>query len=491
MSLNIRNRINPNLTCLLAIAAQLFVIVFLVVSSSFYEKSSLQPDILIYPCSCLLIGLTVWVFWSWYIITKSLFSPYILFFTSALLFNGGQIILEVFNLNEQGILKGEFSSETILQTIFLVLIGLTLFHLGSLISAFQISVAPTQVNPQQKKFNNSIKDKEVSQVGWLFFSISFLPTLLILQNSIRIVLSGGYFSLYQQNEATSFDSAPAVLAGFLVPSAMFILAGSGKNVKEQYLACILILLYAMSYFFLGQRNVAVMPLLSFAWLWHQLIRPISKVFLGSFGAFLLLIILPLVGASRNSSGEDRLSVDTLLDTFTSINNPLVAILSEMGGSMNTIAYTIELVPRVREFQWGAEYLYALLTLLPNLFWKLHPTVARGVAGRWLTWAIRPDFAASGGGLGYSFIAEAYLNFGWFGSPIALGILGFLFAKLVLWAERSREPAKMAMVASFTSSFLFYARAESALMVRPLVWYSFIPLFCIFFLRWLRSKRFIK
>ncbi len=488
MTLNSTNRVNPDPTCLLAIAAHSCVIIFLIVSSSFYEASSLQPDTLIYPCSCFLLGLTVWVFWSWYIVTKSLFSPYILFFISALLFNGGQIILEVFNLNEKGILDGEFSSATILPTMFLVVIGLALFHLGALMSAFQISVAPTQVNPQQKEANNPRKDKEISQVGWLFFSISFLPSLLILQNSIRIVLSGGYFALYQQNEATSFDAAPAILAGFLVPSAMFILAGSGKNVKEQYLACILILLYATMYFFLGQRNVAVMPLLSFAWLWHQLIRPISKFFLGSVGAFLLLIVFPLVGASRNTGGEDRLSVDALLNTFISINNPLVAVLSEMGGSMNTIAYTIELVPRFREFQWGADYLYALFTLVPNLFWKLHPTVARGLPGRWLTWAVRPDFAARGGGLGYSFIAEAYLNFGWFGAPIALGVIGFLFAKFTLWAAKSKERARMAAVASFTSFFLFFARAESGLMVRSLVWYSWLPYLSVCLLGWLRSKK---
>lgn len=488
MTIKITNRVNPDPTCLLAIVAHSCVIMFLMGAFLFYEQSSLQPDTLIYPCSCFLLGLTVWVFWSWYIVTKSLFSPYILFFISALLFNGGQTILEVFNLNEKGILGGLFSSETILQTMFLVVIGLALFHLGALMSSFQISVAPTPVNPQQRVANNPRKDKEISQVGWLFFSISFLPSLLILQNSISIVLSGGYFALYQQNYATSFDAAPAVLSGFLVPSAMFILAGSGKNVKEKYLTCILILLHAMSYFFLGQRNVAIMPLLSFAWLWHQLIRPISKVFLGSVGAFLLLIVFPVVGSSRNVAGEDRLSVDTLLNTFTSINNPLVAVFSEMGGSMNTIAYTIELVPKFREFQWGSEYLYALFTLVPNLFWKLHPTVARGLPGRWLVWAVKPDDAARGGGLGYSFIAEAYLNFGWFGAPIALGVIGFLFAKFTLWASKSKEPARMAAVASFTSFFLFFARAESGLIVRPLVWYSLLPYLGVCLLGWLRSKK---
>ncbi len=156
--------------------------------------------------------------------------------------------------------------------------------------------------------------------------------------------------------------------------------------------------------------------------------------------------------------------------------------------MQTIAYTIELVPKFREFQWGADYLYALFTVVPNLFWKLHPTVDRGLAGLWLAWAVRPEFAAIGGGLGYSFIAEAYLNFGWFGAPIALGVIGFLFAKFTLWAAKSKEPDRMAAVASFISFFLFFARAESGVMVRSVVWYSWFPYLSVCLLSRLRSKK---
>lgn len=154
----------------------------------------------------------------------------------------------------------------------------------------------------------------------------------------------------------------------------------------------------------------------------------------------------------------------------------------------TVAHTIELVPSVRNFQMGAEYFYALLTLMPNLFWKVHPTVARGIPDKWLVWEVDTEFAARGGSFGFSFIAEAYLNFGWFGAPIALGMMGLIFAKFTLWAVRSGSPARMATVASFTSFILFFPRAESALMVRSLVWYSLLPYLSVCLLGWLRSKK---
>lgn len=474
---------------LLIIFTHIFVCIGLVASGILYQQLNSESESLIYPLCCFLLVLTIWCFWSWFAITKSLFSPYILFFLSALLFNGGQAIIEIFNGNQNGILDGEFTSNSLLETIFLVNLGLAFFHLGALMSTDKGKVISKDPKSQTEKKISNIK--ESYQIGWALLSISFLPSLIVLKEALTTVLSAGYFALYQKDEATSFDAAPAILAGFLVPAALFILAGSKDNTKGKILSGVVIIIYAMIYFFLGQRNVAVMPLLAFAWLWHQLISPIPKTLLFSVSGFLIFIVFPVVGASRNSSGADRLSIEVLLETFSSINNPVVAAISEMGGSMNTIAYTLELVPKVREFQMGADYFYALLTLVPNLFWKLHPSVARGYPGHWLTWAVRPDFAARGGGLGYSFIAEAYLNFGWFGAPIALAVLGFLFAKLILWATRCGEPSKMAMVASFTSSFLFYARSESAIQVRSLVWYSVFPYIGVFLLSWLRSKKLIK
>lgn len=123
---------------LIIIMAQFCIYAILIILCILYEPLNFQIESLIYPSSCFLLLLTVWVFLSWSFITKSLFDPYILFFISALLFNGGQIILEVFSLNENGILDNKFSSETILKTISLVNIGLASFHLGALMSAVKI-----------------------------------------------------------------------------------------------------------------------------------------------------------------------------------------------------------------------------------------------------------------------------------------------------------------------------------------------------------------
>jgi oligosaccharide repeat unit polymerase len=477
----------PNGDSLRIIAAQCYIYAILIFSFLLYWLFDFQAESLIYPACLFFVALTIWSFWSWQIVTKSLFDPYILFFISAVLFNGGQAFLEVFHLNEHGILEGSFSSETLLKTLVLVILGLASFHLGALLSAATAKAISPKQNSEKKASLPTTRDN-CHIVGWGLLSIAFLPAVLISKDAILIVLQSGYAALYQQDKITSFNATPQILADFLIPGTLFLLAGSKKRHNGKVVSVITIVIYSLSRLFLGWRGYAIMPLIAFAWLWHSLIRPLPKIFLLSAASLTMFIIFPLVAATRNVAGEERLlSISFLLNSFTSIGNPLIAAISEMGGTMQTIPYTLELVPSVRGFDMGAGYLYALLTLIPNFFWEIHPAIARGTASHWLIWEVDPIIASLGGGIGFSFIAEAYFNFGWFGAPIALGVIGFFFGKLTLWAIRSGEPARMAMIGSFLSFFLFYVRDEACNQVRPLVWYALIPYLGVWTLNWLRSK----
>ena len=146
---------------------------------------------------------------------------------------------------------------------------------------------------------------------------------------------------------------------------------------------------------------------------------------------------------------------------------------EMGRTSQIITFTMELVPDVRPFANGQSYLNSLGSIIPNLFWDNHPTAEQNLS-QWFVDTRFPDFAKTGGGFGFSMIAEAYLNFGWIGTPIVLAILGFLYTKFVVWASRNESPLRIATVASFMSFFLLFTRGESYLLPRYLVWYSLLP-----------------
>jgi oligosaccharide repeat unit polymerase len=492
----------------ITLGIQIFAIfsLFLLKTTTYF-----QPETLIYPCCCWILILSIWSLGSWFWITRRLFDPYTIFLVSAILFNAGQALLEVFHLNQLGLLSGRFSATTLSNTLFFVAFGLSAFHFGALISVaacngfaflshlkqpFKRSSKRTRGRQQS---SNQPVDRLTSprgnpsqhqtgipkifdatpgmvRVGWGLASISVLPSIYIFLQSLQVVLTQGYQGLYQGEQETSVGATPAVIGGFLVPAAVFLLTGStvkGSSVYSKWtrnIALGLIMLYVVSQLLLGQRRTVGATAVALIWLWHEWVAKLpAAAVLGV--AIALALIFPIVAASRNFAVQQGTSLDALVNGES---NPFINTLTEMGGTMMTTAYTMDLVPSSRPFQMGADYGYALLTLVPNFFWKLHPTIERGLAGSWLTWAVNPEFASRGGGYGYSFMAEAYLNFGWVGGPITLGIIGFLYTSLTLWAINSRLPARIALLATFAVYFPFYARSESALHVRVLVWYSLMP-----------------
>ncbi|MGC8788184.1 MAG: O-antigen polysaccharide polymerase Wzy [Anaerolineae bacterium] len=445
-----------------------------------------------YPLCVAIVVLYLWAVWSWTRIARSLFDPYVMFLTAATLFNGGHAFLEVFDLNRDGILRGAFSSETISRTLYAVALGLTAVHCGALLGAWVCRrrdqrLALNRMNgPLTRSF--AWEDRACWLVGWCLFAIAIVPTLMLIRQSIAIVMSSGYFALYQQQRAVSFAALPRVLSSFLIPSAMFMLAASREQLSGRVISALIILGYAGIHFFLGSRVNAAMPLIAYAWLWHRRVGQLPALLLLSAGIVVLFIVFPLVSFIRMTPGAERMSLIAIWDALRSIRNPAVSILAEMGDSMRTIAYTLELVPASRPFDGGMTYLYGLLTIFPNAFWQVHPTVARGMASDWLVRTVAPAYAAAGGGFGYSFLAEAYLNFGWAGLLLVPAVIGFLLVRFVLWAQRGGRARALATVASFTSFFLVFARSEFGNMPRMLVWYALLPSLLVFLVLAFRSAR---
>jgi oligosaccharide repeat unit polymerase len=438
-------------------------------------------EVLIYWTSAFLVILYIYSLWSWKYMTGSFFDAYTLFFISAALFNGGEAFLRSVNIDPRGLFYEHFSERTVAETLCLVLLGLYAFHLGALTCG---KMSPRVTN---KICEDDIVDaRDIRLVGWILVSISFLPAILYLQDSLSHVMSYGYFSLFKSEPATSFAATDQVLATFLVPGILFLLAGSRGKLFTLIVSIILIVGYTSIRIYLGSRAWGAMPLIVFVFILHRYIYKIPKLLLLSGGILLLFLIFPIVGEIRNIPGYQRFSYGVMTDAFLSMGNPIVNILSEMGGSIRTVGHTLELVPDIRGYDFGVGYLNALFAVIPNLFWSIHPAILRGTASDWITMTIDPISAYIGGGIGYSFIAESYLNFGWIGSPLVLFGFGFAYAKLVFWAQKSRDPARIAMLGSFLAFFLFFARSESVLVIRPLIWYALVPYLMVVSIRYLEK-----
>lgn len=425
---------------------------------------AVDAERLIYPACLLLTSVFVWNLWSWTSARTTLFEPYPLFMVAAGLFNGGQAFLEVLGLNTSGILDGRFAADTLVATLYLVTIALAFFHCGAL-----IALRRTGSSAPSTPVDRPTAECAARMVGWFLLAISAVPTFILLWQSVTLVMASGYMALYQGDDPQALSR---VVSAFLVPGAIFVLVGSPNRPKIHAVCFAVVGFHALVFLFLGARAAAATGCLAMAWAFDRSVRRIPRRVILAFG-LVALLLFGLVQQTRGTAGGERLSFESQYAALVNLERPATAAISEMGGSMITVAYTIGLVPADRSFDWGVSYWYALLTLMPNFGGDLHPSVAHGSLSVWLIRTVDPVIAAAGGGLGYSFIAEAYLNFGWIGTPVWLTILGYLLCRIFLVADSS-DLAKQAMIASFLSSIVLLPRGESAIVVRGLVWYAVVP-----------------
>ena len=381
------------------------------------------------------------------------------------------MFLEAFGLNRQGILDGEFGEPDLFNGILFVNTGLAGFHLGAL--AMVAVAGDRRVPPRPENLTLSVRPDALRFVGAGMYAISIVPFLLMMRDAVRIVRANGYMGLYRVDEATGLESGSRILAGFLIPSTIFLLGSDPCRRRLRLLCTATVVGYAATNFFLGYRGVAAMPLIAYAWAYHRMVRPLGRRWLVPSLA-LAFVVLPTIAVVRNQAAGEGRSASAYVEAFVAIENPVVSQVREMGGSFRTVVYTQVLVPDSREYDYGASYLDAAYTVVPGFFWTQHPALANGTLSTWVSYTARPWLRESGGGIGYSFIAETYINFGWWGGVAAMGVLGAFFAGIFAWGSLTNDRMRVVIVASFLSFLAYYARGEATHVLRPLVWYVLAP-----------------
>ncbi len=424
-----------------------------------------------YALSVALAALLAWSIGSWKLAGRSLFEPYIIFLVAAFLFNAGHGLLEVIGSNDLGIMSGAFSESVVRLTLMLSFAGLAGLHLGALLA---ISLGSDRIG--QLRWVSEDHEIWVRRIGWVLLLIALPAAGIWLTQTISIVSATGYASLYDRELGAGIAATPFVLSGLLVPAALFLTASGARHTFDRRLATAVIVSFAVIQFYIGYRSTAAMPLIALMWLHHKLVKPVKWSSILLWSLVLVFVVFPLVRETRNMSSDER-STESYWSTFAGVDNPAISSVHEMGATMGTTAHTLTLVPSSRPFDDGVGYAYALLTLFPNLFWEIHPTIERGTANDWLVRSINPWLAARGGAYGYSCIAEAYLNFGHAGVIPVMSIYGILLVALVIWGEKSGDPAKLAVVATILAFVLRFPRDELAGVIRPVVWYAVIPYLC--------------
>ena len=404
----------------------------------------------------------VWSFFSWRLVTGKVLDTFSMFLLAFVLFSGGQLLLYAIGALPDGPLSDTISSGTVEKTGLIVSSSLAMLHLGALLAVARRA-------SRQAPTDECDLDK-LRRIGVAFVAVSLPAMLAGTYQTLTMVVSSGYFSLYGQQMKVGAENIGGFLTVFLTPGLLILLGTrprSGWNVRFVWAITVL---QAVSLLFIGRRAYAAMTVVPVLMLHDHLVRRVNKLLLAGLAATTLFLVFPIVRAVRLLNAADRAAAVT---SGVDLQDPLTDTISEMGGSMVTVAHTIELVPATRPYDHGIGLLRAATSIIPNLFWDRHPAAANTYAD-WLIETVDPSIAAVGGGLGFSMVAEGFINFGPLGAPLFCGVVGFLIAALLGGFGSEGRAGAIIFGTIVLSAILSYPRDESSSFVRAIVWCALVP-----------------
>jgi oligosaccharide repeat unit polymerase len=231
----------------------------------------------------------------------------------------------------------------------------------------------------------------------------------------------------------------------MAPSAAAALLLGARAKHQRWLAYAVSLLVLLGFLFSGQRSTALFPLLATAVVWVKLRRRIPPLVAGA--AILgLLFVIPLVGYLRTlGTYEEIISAEAISQAADYAD--IGAAFREMGGSIGPLMHTLKRLPEDEPYRYGSTYLSYILDVIPNVGLMPDKSTSRAAiiemlrtqgqekalmamnVGDWATFHIIPQQFASGGGAGYSGVAEPYFNFGLVGVVIYFLLLGVFLGRL--------------------------------------------------------------
>lgn len=288
----------------------------------------------------------------------------------------------------------------------------------------------------------SIAQKNMTWLYDLGIGLLFASAILLLG---AVATYGNLLALTRLELFHFSDTRFISVFSMMVPSAATALLVGARTKRQRRLAYA-VTIFVLAFFLLaGQRTAAFFPVVAAAVVWVKLGRRINPLAAGAaiLGA---LLVIPMVGYLRTLGTYGDITNAEALERAADYAD-IGAAFREMGGSIGPLMYTLMIIPAEESYRYGSTYLDYFLDSVPNI--GLFPKKATSRAavieilrsqgeakalremnvGDWASYHIIPEQFLSGGGAGYSGVAEPYFNFGLAGVLVFFVGLGIFLGRL--------------------------------------------------------------
>ncbi len=385
---------------------------------------------------------------------------FILFVAVGYFFMFGQQFLYLINMptTRMTLTSNILSDEALYKTGFIVMNSFLLLYIGYLFTLYS--------RPEQVKIPSGIKveieKKKVMCAGIIVFIVTVVPTLYTLLTNIYLNRLIGYSerilnSLYRKS---GLSNLPGILSFYMVPA---LLAMNIAKDKKQKWPGVLLIIYIVLYVMSASRINAFIILITMFYVYSAIHQEFQWKKMFKVAVFIGFALISFSFVSEMRAGRG-----------ISSDNIISKVVSEAGYTFCATAAVVDYCPEVEEHIWGKSYLSALAYVLPN-----------GVTGNYYAKVLGVDevfqgyLAIYGGGIGSSFIAEAFYNFGKL-SYIVMIIFGYLFGIMCKKIEQGIVSGNFRKIYLYTSIFaiiIFYIRSDTRTFFRNFIWF-YLPVYLL-------------
>ena len=412
-----------------SILTTVFLLILVYSLSIFFDYScDLRQGVIGLTIFCILMY--IWLLVSSYRIAKGINIYFALIILTIPFYLGDQLALllgfeELMMQSDHSILDGIISDKVIFQAMFFLMESLLCLHLGYLI-AYK-SKKNKELYEQKRECVNIRQIKSMKYIGWVFYVLTIIPTIVIRLYDIYMSILLGHLDYRLSGGATGIFYYFDYLADWFVPACFILLIFADKKLEKNF-ATISIIIYCVLYLLSGKR----MEIVGFVFAtvcifiyWYKIKISYKKAIKYCIWGILAIFVFQIVGVARNNAGGlNMFSADTIAEILG--GSFIYGILETTGNTFTSIANTIRCVPEYLDFNYGKSILGSILYILPSTLREPYLSsivthISAVLSPYYYGWNIS--------GYGSSFITEAFFNYGYFG-VIIIAIYGIVVGKVI-------------------------------------------------------------
>lgn len=351
--------------------------------------------------------------------TNNLITPYFIFLVLSYIFHFGQLLLILFNIPLNSYERFQVSSYNymyLVQAASYALIGLNIFHLSGLLLLKRNHPISELINHDSLNTSNS-RLILLNKFGILLFCITIIPTIYVDISQIIKATELGYVEAYKYGNSYLLS-----LFTNLFPISLVALLITWKKTKKWEIIYYGVIAWnIIKMVLVGNRSYPIALIIMLFLIKHRFVKPYTRkdyISLSIYGS-VFIVVLGFIASIRNLASKGNIINELVKYVLT--NNPFIVVLNELGGTLITLIISIIYIPSAVSYANGLTYIGSISIILPFSTHIFGDMFERYIS---LGEVLNSYF---GGGLGGSYIAETYFNFGWYGI-ILMFIYGGLLAK---------------------------------------------------------------